>query len=88
MAKTRFVNGLWFDDQAEEARRIALWHQSQEASFPELWGTGFDRAGADHLDIALHDPGSPRRTGEVTGYRMVPFAALAWVRAEDGLSVL
>ncbi|WP_322409566.1 hypothetical protein [Microbacterium invictum] len=47
-----------------------------------------DRAGADHLDIALHDPGSPRRAGEVTGYRMVPFAALAWVRAEDGVGVL
>jgi len=25
-------------DQAEEARRIALWNQSQIASFPELWG--------------------------------------------------
>ncbi len=33
----------YLDDQAEEARRIALWHQSQEASFPELWGTGFVR---------------------------------------------
>lgn len=25
-------------DQSEEARRIALWRQSQVASFPELWG--------------------------------------------------
>ncbi len=25
-------------DQNEEARRIALWNQSQIASFPELWG--------------------------------------------------
>ncbi|WP_194397831.1 helix-turn-helix domain-containing protein [Microbacterium atlanticum] len=30
--------GEYLDDQAEEARRIALWHQSQTASFPELWG--------------------------------------------------
>lgn len=30
----------YLDDQAEEARRIALWHQSNAASFPELWGRG------------------------------------------------
>lgn len=28
----------YLDDQAEEARRIALWRQSNAASFPELWG--------------------------------------------------
>lgn len=32
--------GDYLDDQAEEARRMALWHQSSSASFPELWGTG------------------------------------------------
>jgi excisionase family DNA binding protein len=30
----------YLDDQAEEARRIALWRQSNAASFPELWGSG------------------------------------------------
>jgi len=30
--------GDYLDDQAEEARRMALWRQSQTASFPELWG--------------------------------------------------
>lgn len=30
----------YLDEQAEEARRIALWNQSNAASFPELWGTG------------------------------------------------
>lgn len=30
----------YLDDQVEQARRMALWHQSQTASFPELWGTG------------------------------------------------
>ncbi len=30
----------YLDDQAEEARRIALWRQSSAASFPELWGKG------------------------------------------------
>jgi excisionase family DNA binding protein len=28
----------YLDDQAEEARRMALWRQSNTASFPELWG--------------------------------------------------
>jgi excisionase family DNA binding protein len=32
--------GIYLDDQAEEARRIALWRQSNAASFPELWGSG------------------------------------------------
>ncbi|MFJ4224693.1 helix-turn-helix domain-containing protein [Microbacterium sp. NPDC089695] len=26
-------------EQAEETRRMALWRQANEASFPELWGT-------------------------------------------------
>ncbi|KQZ82118.1 hypothetical protein ASD56_14625 [Microbacterium sp. Root166] len=30
----------YLDDQAEEARRTALWQQAQNASFPELWGSG------------------------------------------------
>ena len=32
--------GVYLDDQAEEARRMALWRQSNAASFPELWGRG------------------------------------------------
>ena len=46
-----------------------------------------DRAGADHLDIALHDPGTPRRASEVTGHRLVPFTALAWVRLDAGAAL-
>ncbi|BDV30082.1 hypothetical protein [Microbacterium terricola] len=44
-----------------------------------LTGT-IDRAGADHLDIALHDEGAARRSNDVTGHRMVPFAAVSWIR--------
>lgn len=40
-----------------------------------LAGT-IDRAGADHLDLALHDAGSPRRARAVTGFRVVPFASV------------
>jgi len=43
-----------------------------------LAGT-IDRAGADHLDLAVHEPGTPRRAGEVTGFRLIPCAATAWV---------
>lgn len=47
-----------------------------------LAGT-IDRAGADHLDIALHEPGSARRSSEVTGFRLVSFSAVVWVRLKD-----
>jgi excisionase family DNA binding protein len=33
----------YLDARVEEARRMALWRQSTEASFPELWGTGVIR---------------------------------------------
>lgn len=29
----------YLEEQAELARRMALWHQAQNASFPEVWGT-------------------------------------------------
>ncbi|WP_374314742.1 hypothetical protein [Microbacterium sp.] len=47
-----------------------------------------DRAGADHLDLALHDPGAPRRSDAVTGHRIVPYASISWVRVEGTTSVL
>jgi hypothetical protein len=52
-----------------------------------LHGT-VDRAGADHLDLALHDPGAPRRSGAVTGHRIVPFASVSWVRVEGTAALL
>lgn len=48
-----------------------------------LTGT-IDRAGADHLDIALHEAGSPRRASEVSGHRLVAFDAIARVRVDGG----
>lgn len=47
-----------------------------------------DRAGADHLDLAVHDVGEPRRTRAVRGFRSIPFAALAWVRLESATGVV
>ncbi|GAA3767976.1 hypothetical protein GCM10022240_20510 [Microbacterium kribbense] len=48
----------------------------------ELSGT-IDRALADHLDLALHEIGVPRRSDQLRGVRMVPYRALAWVRLEE-----
>jgi hypothetical protein len=39
-----------------------------------------DRVGRDHLDLAVHEPGSPRREIEVSHYRVVPFSRLLLVR--------
>jgi hypothetical protein len=47
-----------------------------------------DRALADHLDLAVHDPGQPRRADAVTAVRMIPFPALAWVRLESPLALV
>ncbi|OAN43558.1 hypothetical protein [Microbacterium sp. H83] len=47
---------------------------------PDLHGT-IDRAGADHLDLALHDPGEARLAGAVRGFRVLPFSALVSVQA-------
>lgn len=46
-----------------------------------LAGT-IDRAGADHLDLALHEAGAPRRADNVRGFRLVPFALVALVRLD------
>ena len=54
-----------------------------DTSGGRLTGT-IDRAGADHLDLAVHDLDEPRRREAVRGYRMVPFSALAIVTLERG----
>ena len=46
-----------------------------------LSGTA-DRAGADHVDLALHEPGTARRAASVTGSRLVAFTAVRWLRWE------
>ncbi len=44
-----------------------------------LHGT-IDRVGRDHLDLALHEPGRPRRAAEITAVEIVSFAAILAVR--------
>ena len=51
-----------------------------------LSGT-IDRAGVDHFDLALHEPGSPRRADAVTGHRVVLFAAVSWIRVDAAIVI-
>lgn len=46
-----------------------------------LTGT-IDRAGGDHLDLALHDAATPRRAGAVQGHRLVRLSAVVWLRPD------
>jgi hypothetical protein len=41
-----------------------------------------DRVAADHLDLAVHDAGTPRRQREITAVRIVPFAGIACVHLD------
>lgn len=45
----------------------------------ELHGT-IDRAGADHLDLAQHEPGRARLASAVSGFLIVPFDAIVAVQ--------
>jgi hypothetical protein len=49
------------------------------ASVERMHGT-IDRVGRDHLDIAEHEPGVPRRAAAVTRIRMLPLDQLVLVR--------
>jgi len=45
------------------------------------WSDGtIDRVAADHVDLAVHAPGEPRRRSDVREVQLVPTAAIAVVR--------
>lgn len=79
----RMTLGFLLRDLARKrhAVRLAL------ASGVELSGT-LDRVGADHLDLAEHEPGTPRRSQNVRGYRLIAFSALSCVRVDEVAATL
>ncbi|WP_309128070.1 hypothetical protein [Microbacterium sp.] len=77
--RERMTFGFVLRDLAR--RRIPV--QLGMRSGTSLHGT-VDRAGADHLDLALHDAGEQRRARTVQGFRIIPFAAVLWVRLTSG----
>ncbi|MGB4776868.1 hypothetical protein [Microbacterium sp.] len=68
--------GLGFVLRDVARRRVGV--TVRVAGAAALHGT-IDRAAADHFDLALHDIDQPRRAGAVTGFRVIPFAAIAAV---------
>lgn len=60
------------------ARRRVPVHVSTLAG-DDVHGT-IDRAGSDHLDLAVHDAGTARLAGAVQGFRVIPFSAVVAVR--------
>jgi len=73
--RERMTLGFVLRDLAR--RRVPL-HVST-ARGDDIHGT-IDRAGTDHLDLAVHDAGVARLASAVQGFRIVPFSALVSIR--------
>ena len=61
-------------DLCRRRRAVDLWLRDGR-----MHGT-IDRVGRDHLDLAVHEPGHPRRESAVTEYRLVRLGQLMLVR--------
>ncbi|MGR0220241.1 hypothetical protein [Agromyces sp. ZXT2-6] len=68
--------GLAFVLRDLSRRRIAVDVETHDGRHH---GT-IDRVGLDHLDLAVHEPGTPRRERDVRGYRLVPFERVVAIR--------
>jgi len=75
--RERMTLGFVLRDLAR--RRVALTIEEHDGA--PTHGT-IDRAGADHLDLAVHDSGTPRRAQDVRAFRVVPFSGIVRVRIE------
>lgn len=73
--RERMTLGFVLRDLARRRIPVRLSTRSGE----DVYGT-IDRAAADHLDLAMHDPGEARLAAAVRGHRIVPFASLVEVR--------
>lgn len=64
-----------------------LGHRRRMCEFVTLRGAivgTIDRVARDHIDVAVHERGDPRRNSLVTHYRIVPISELLLVRIERG----
>lgn len=73
-ARRRLGLASWARGWARERSVVRLLRQYDVA----LEGT-IDRVGADHLDLAVHDPGLPRRPENIRRHACVPFVAISGV---------
>lgn len=69
-----------FASRALARSRIAVIVQRRDGA--TLGGT-IDRAGADHLELAVHETDQPRRQENVRSVVWVPFAAIATMRVPE-----
>ncbi len=67
--------GFLLRDLARRRRPVTL----HDGGGRVLHGT-IDGVGADHVELALHEPGTARRRAEVSRYRLVPLRAVTWVQ--------
>lgn len=76
--RDRMTLGFLLRDFARRrmALRVAL------ADGETVHGT-IDRAGEDHLDLAVHDAGDARHAHAVRSFRLVPFTAVRWLRTSS-----
>lgn len=77
--RARMTFGFVLRDLSRRRTPVTIGHRSGDPQHGSI-----DRAGADHLDLALHDLGEPRRARAVRGFRVMPFEAVVWVRVESG----
>lgn len=76
--RERMTLGFVLRDLAR--RRVPV--RISTADGEHLHGT-IDRAGADHLDLAQHEPGQARLAASVSAFRLIPFAAVAALQTAD-----
>lgn len=73
----RMTLGFVLRDVARKRLAVGL----VSAGGMRLHGT-IDRVGADHLDLAEHEPGAPRRPENVRAHRLISFEMVESVRVE------
>lgn len=61
-------------------RRRAFVEVHGSTAVDALHSGTIDRVGKDHFDLAVHEPGAPRRERNVAHQRLVPFDRVAYLR--------